>query len=313
MSAGEERQAVVAIAARVDEVRGRANRRWLERARATPGGRREEWLPRIVRALGLPPLRGGLAALRFLEQSGTPAPGWVAAADPVWLQAEMNRLRLHAMPEAALSAEDVRETFEWLAEQLDAGDTGHRFLAVGGAGYLCGPPMPTAELSPALAQGAAPERWLPEGPSAREHHRLLAEVQMCLHDSDLNRRRLAAGAPPLNALWVWGGGEAPPAERGLPMLFADDPVVRGFWRRASGDARAWPGGIQPCVEAGPGFVALAPAGDPDLLLAELRAAMQDGALPRLSLLFADGATVALRRMDRLRFWRRARLSPDQEP
>lgn len=299
--AGSAAQAVVALATGIERSGDPAIRRWLARGRAGAPSRPQEWLPRIQDALGFSALGGGLGALRYWEQTGAPPAGWIAAADPVWLEAGMTRLRLHALPE--LPDDDVRATFELLQSQLGA----ERFVNVGAAGYFRSPhPIPTSEVSPALAQGGAPEEHLPGREAAREHDLLLSEVQMCLHDSAVNRRRLAAGAPPLNALWIWGGGDAPPAEeRKLPPLFADDPVVRGFWRSSSAGAEAWPGTIRACLGAARGsFVAVAPPGNTDQVLAELREVMAGGAIGRLVLLFADGASVELRRADRFRFWRR---------
>ena len=101
----------------------------------------------------------------------------------------MNQLRLHALPASARTPGDVRELFAWLEQRLDAAGSGGRFEPVGGFGDLvAAAPGATAALSPELAQGPAPERWLPAPGDAPAHHRLLAEVQMCLYDADVNRR-----------------------------------------------------------------------------------------------------------------------------
>ncbi len=303
--------AVVTLHVALAEAQRSGIGRWLQRARVQRDGTRREWLPRILERLGVPPPAGGLAALRYWEQTGERPEQWVAAADPVYLEAGMNHLHLHALPAALSPPADVRAAFESLATQLDAAGTGGRFLAVEGTGYLLAEaPLATAELSPALAQGAAPERWLPAPGTAPAHARLLAEVQMCLHDADVNRRRAAAGAPPLNALWLWGGGRAPgPSPRELPLLVGDDPVVRGYWKSASARAARWPGSLAAAralgAGAGDSFVAVPPAEDPAGVLAELAEMLQGGAPGRLTLLFADGASAELRRADRLRFWRRS--------
>lgn len=300
--------AVVTLHAALADAQGSGMRRWLRHAHVHADAARREWLPRILERLEVPLPDGGLAALRYWNQTGERPEQWLAAADPVYLEAGMNRLHLHALPAALSPAADVRAAFDCLAAQLDAAGTGGRFVAVEGTGYLVAEtPLPTAELSPALAQGAAPERWLPAPGTAPAFARLLAEVQMCLHDADVNHRRAAAGAPPLNALWLWGGGRAPArSRRELPLLVGDDPVVRGYWKSAAARAVAWPGSLAAArVPAGSDFVALPPAGDPAGVLAELAEMLRGGALRRLTLLFADGVSAELRRGDRLRFWRRA--------
>jgi hypothetical protein len=48
---------------------------------------------------------------------------------------------------------------------------------------------------------------LPQGPQALAWHRLMNEVQMLFHGSEVNRRRQSAGKAEINSLWFWGGGE----------------------------------------------------------------------------------------------------------
>lgn len=48
---------------------------------------------------------------------------------------------------------------------------------------------------------------LPQGPQAMVWHRMMNEVQMLFHSSEVNRRRQLAGKPEINSLWFWGGGE----------------------------------------------------------------------------------------------------------
>jgi hypothetical protein len=47
---------------------------------------------------------------------------------------------------------------------------------------------------------------LPRGPEAPHWARLLNEIQMLFHHSEVNQRREAAGLPTISGLWLWGGG-----------------------------------------------------------------------------------------------------------
>lgn len=297
----------MALDAEAEEAAAPRERRWLGRARLSRRGRAEHLLPRILDALSLPPAGGGLAALRFWEQHGKPPQGWLAAADPVYLETRMNHLRLRAFPPSEVPASDVQAIFEFLEERL--GDAPHpTFTRTGTTGYLhLASPVATVPVSPAGADGASPDLFLPQGPDAAGHDRLASEVQMCLYDAPVNARRASTGGLPVNALWFWGGGTAPETqERDLPVLFAADEVVRGYWRSSLARVEGWPGSIEACVDAAPGgFVAAVPA-EPELpaRIAELRALLARGKLRRLTLLFRGGLSATFLRRDRLRFWRR---------
>ena len=312
----DERHAIVALDAEADEAVGPGERRWLGRARFSRYSSPAHLLPRILEVLSLPPPDGGLAALRFREQCGALPEGWLAAADPVYLETRLNHLRLRAFPRDELPDSDVQAVFELLQARL--GEPVWTFSSTGATGYLHpGTPIATAPVPPAVADGASPDLFLPQGPAAAGHDRWASEVQMCLHDAPVNARRAGAGALPVNALWLWGGGNAPePRKRDLPMLFAADEVLRGYWRNAMAPLDDWPGSLEACAHAaGGGFVAAIPArAELPARIAELRGLLARGRLRRVTLLFRDGLAATLRRRDRLRFWRRpADLSQGKRP
>ena len=307
-----ERHAIVALAAAPDEAAAPPVRRWLSHARYRQGERREDLLPRVLAALSLPAPDAGAAALRWWGQTGEPPPGWLAAADPVYLETRINHLRLRTFPPGELPAAEVREIFALLQERL--GESAREtFTSALANGYLHLPaPIATATASPAVADGASPESFLPQGPEAAAHDRWHSEVQMCLFDAPVNRRRMESGRLPVNALWLWGGGSAPaPARRRLPVLFASDEVARGYWRSSMAESEDWPGTFHACAErAADGFVA-EPAAEEDLppLLGELRGMLAHGTIRRLTLLLPGGVSAELRRSDRFRFWRRPAALP----
>lgn len=60
-------------------------------------------------------------------------------------------------------------------------------------------------------------------------HQLLNELQMALHHSEVNSRRLAAGRPPVTSLWLWGGAPVPPlARERWRRVVTDQPFLRGL-------------------------------------------------------------------------------------
>ncbi len=151
---------------------------------------------------------------------------------------------------------------------------------------------------------------MPSGTSADRYRRLISEIEMALHDHPVNTERQARGQRPVNSLWLWGGGLAPErASFPLPALFADDPLLRGFWKSVGAPSAGWPGSITACLDrVDRGFVAVVPDDESDSAvpgeaLAELRDAVESGRIDRLSLLAADGLRATVRRRDRFRFWR----------
>ena len=306
----DERHAIVALDADAGEAVAPRERRWLGRARLSRRAPPAHLLLRILETLSLPPPDGGLAALRFREQRGALPEGWLAAADPVYLETRMNHLRLRAFPQDEVPASDVQAIFELLEARLGDASVA-TFSSSGTTGYLhLDAPIATAPVPPAGADGASPDLFLPQGPGAAGHDRLASEVQMCLYDAPVNARRASAGALPVNALWFWGGGNAPqPRKRDLPMLFAADDVLRGYWRNAMAPLEDWPGNLEACAHAaGGGFVAAIPGipamAELPVRITELRALLARGKLRRVTLLFRDGLSATLHRRDRLRFWRR---------
>ena len=294
-------------------VRGRlrspALRRRLEQADLRQLDAPADDLGRVRDVLGSRGQVAAAGALRFWGQTGDRPSRWLAAADPVYLEPQLDHLRLRAATVADLSSADMRQLFDYLQQELGAGrDIG--FVQVGTCGYLYSArELPTARLPASALDGFNPERHLPAGAAA--HRRILGEIELALHDHAVNERRTAGGLAPVNSLWLWGGGALSdvPAET-LPALFAADPLLRGYWLSRGGRIGDWPGDAARAAAAADGsFVAAAPglfdAGDVlESWLANLLASLDRGAVGRLVLLFRDGICARLSRRHRLRFWRR---------
>jgi hypothetical protein len=289
------------------------HRRWLARSRLLRSVRGEVLLHALA-ALGVTSPPEALGALRLWGQTGQRPAGWVAAADPVWFEARLDHLVLH--PLAELPAGEVSEIFAYLQKSLAAPDS-VEFASAGTLGYVRrDQPMATASASPEVAQGSSPEAFLPSAGKTRAHDKLQGEIQMCLHEADVNRRRTQGGKPPVNALWLWGGGVLPPSlkqssAKNLPDLFADDPLFKGYWRSVLAPAADWPGDLDACLEASPrGFVAVLPDGEQaegaaaiDAPLSVLRRMLRRGRLRAVTVFFADGLRADRGRWDALRPWR----------
>ena len=314
--------AIVALpAVRGGAVRTAGLRAWLARGDVESSDQPAGMLDRVMAALGRPPVADGQGALRLWGQTGDRPTIWMAAADPVYLEPRLDHLCLHRLSTAELPSQDVGRMFDELQAEFGAADE-LGFVQIGRYGYLRGTtPIETARLSAEALDGREPSPWMPTGPAAASFHRLHSEIQMALHLSETHRDRETRGLRAVNALWIWGGGAAPPLEpRPIPPLFAMDSLLRGYWHSAAGVVADWNGCVTDCTEQAPdGFVAALPPaqrrpdGSLDGLLAELRNLLRRGPIRTLTLLFSDGVSIRLRRRHAWRVWRRRALSLEPDP
>ena len=285
-------------------------RKWLARGTLVEHARPPELLSWVLAAAGHPRPVGGEGALRYWGETGDRPTGWMAAADPVYLEPRLDHLCVHAPLAAELPVFDV----EPLAEHLDRtlGEASpFEFTCPGQHIYLrSSAPIATAASPPDAAHGERPNAFLPDGPGAAEHRRLLSEIEMALFEHPVNLERQRRGLHPVNSLWIWGGGIAPEeVQDPAAPLFTDEALLRGAWASKSALAMPWPGSFETCFETSDaGLVAVAPETvDAQLLeqwLGELRAALSAGRISSLVLLSRDGLELRMRRSHAARFWRR---------
>jgi len=286
-------------------------RAWLARADLSRRDSERELLSLIVAELGLPYPEEGLAALRMWGQTGDQPTVWIAAADPVYLEPRLDRLCLHALRRQGVPSADLRPLIDHIQDTLANGRS-YDFARLGSCGYLrTDAPMASAAVPSYVLDGQAPDEYLPKGEGADEYRKLISEVEMAIHEHEVNRSRAGRDLPPINSLWIWGGGKAPERTKRLqPPLYSDDPLLTGYWESATARAETWPGSIADCAAAtSAGFVAEVPEGadDPELLetcLRQLRSVVTSGRLSGLVLLFRDGLRAEIKRSQVLRFWRR---------
>ncbi len=259
---------------------------------------------------GSPPL-AAITAAYDLEQ---PAPG-LLRADPVYLRADPNRLFLF---DAAALALDAAEADALLAALNAAfAGTGLAFLRGRAAArwYLQGAPAPAAAThSPQRLRGQPLEPDFATMQGLGPLKRVMTEAQMVLHDCATNEQRVAAGKPPVNSVWPWGGGAPQTLGAGPPTALCSDddlalacamhrgvPIAVGVAELLSGTAAA---GGAVAVVCTPGGALTDPQRFGDAVLAPALAALARGALGTVDI---DGGAWRLHfsRGTRWRFWRGA--------
>lgn len=86
--------------------------------------------------------------------------------------------------------------------------------------------------SPMAVSGQRLNEWWRQDAETRPWRRLLNEIQMAWHEHPVNDARAARGLPPVNALWLYGGGTpwtAAPAGAARVLTGLDAPQRAGDW------------------------------------------------------------------------------------
>ena len=303
--------AIVVLPPVCGRLRDRNLRRWLARSSLEKGPEPRDLLATILGVIGKEQSQDGLGAIRMWGQTSDRPTVWIAAADPVYLEPRMDHLCLHALRRPGIQSSDLRLLFDHLQDTL-ADDKRFGFARLGSNGYLRAEESISTSSVPAyVIDQRRPGEYLPTGEQTVSHRNILGEIEMSLHEHEVNERRISEGQQPVNSLWLWGGGMAPEkTTRPQPPLFADDPLLAGYWESATAVGDVWPGNFYACAEGSlHGFVAVTPETDlrhetMEGYLRELRELLHSNRVNRLILLFRDGLRADVRRSQTLKFWRR---------
>jgi len=157
--------------------------------------------------------------------------------DPIHLDVGMRGMFARSM---ALSNEESSEFNEVLAALLApllsehergfglnfcAGRQG-AYVRLQSAPNLCTTPLDEVD-------GRQPTAFLPSGADAKTWLWLLNEVQIGLHTHPLNDLRATRGHPPINGLWIWGGGVMQTVSSAIKAVYCNDVPA---WLHHTADA-----------------------------------------------------------------------------
>ena len=292
---------------------------------------RADWSPQpqstttaLLDAFGLP-ADCALASLLAQADLGATEPGWLCA-DPVHFRADAKLVMLIAPDADELDAADADALLAELAARLPEftwrrGRSCRRW-------YVRMPDLTaTPTLGPAWLHGRSLTPFFPQAPAYRRWRQAMTEAQMVMHAAEVNARREARGATPLNALWIWGGGRVvPPTSAGVALAVGEDLLLAGA-AAATGSAHRVAPERAPLAEAlGRGaavLVAGAPYGSLHEPAAGVVAAGEGWALAAWAALAAGEANVidlvgervrgVLTRTSRWRVWRRTPAAAVGDP
>lgn len=291
-------------------------------ARTFPAGGLSEELARLLQIPVPADEDFPWAALSGLADDLDTAQGWWLRIDPVYLQADRDRVFLLAHEELHLT----RAQADALVASLNA-----HFKADGWHIHAPHPQrwylrleQPAAIRTTTLyeAFGHDVHRCLPVGEARSRWHTWLNECQMLLAEHPVNVEREAHAQMPVNSIWPWGGGRQP-ARATTPWhcIVADEPALRG-WARLHDLAQYSPARGLPAQLDGPLLLLDLACNEARQLqdvfawfdcvehvqqhyLQELRQRLEQGNLDRVLLLDGNGRGWELTRPQ----WRRSRWCP----
>ncbi|MGH8495027.1 MAG: hypothetical protein ACREVN_02755 [Gammaproteobacteria bacterium] len=255
-----------------------------------------------------------------LGEGLAPSAGWWLRADPVHLLPFGDRLQL--LPAGNLEGPASDALVGAFNAHFEA--DGYRLEAPHAERWYLRAPRPLRIDTCAPGEAAVRDVYdcMPTGADAALAARLMTEAQMIFHAAGGS-----AGDPPVNGLWLWGGGELPQRRAApLPPLWSDEPFVRGVWLLTGNSVRALPGTAAECLalQEADGFAAfgtfdVARRNEATSTLesswcAPLVAALGRGQVAELDLLPGGAERFELTRAGARRFWRRRRpLTGERSP
>jgi hypothetical protein len=182
-----------------------------------------------------------IAPLTLTLDGGLPGEAYWLRADPIHLQLERDRVRL-----VDSTVFEVSPT-----EAIALTDTLNRHFAEEGLAfhpmrpdrwYLRLPAVPrlkTRLITEVIGRDV--DAFHPTGEDALRWQRRLTEIQMMLHEHPVNLRREAQGHPPINSVWLWGGGQQVPVPRpAFGAVYARDILSLALARAAGVPGRMLP-------------------------------------------------------------------------
>lgn len=158
---------------------------------------------------------------------------WLCA-DPAWVQPDLNGARLLACGQMQLSIDEAQS----LAEPLQPvfADEGMALEVTSPDRWHVRVPhdMPMPDFAaPEQALGEDLYEHLPQGEAGRRWRVIQTDVQVLLHQHPINAERRTRGMPPINSLWLWGGGVLPQTlHASLAGVIGDDVLLQALATRA---------------------------------------------------------------------------------
>lgn len=170
------------------------------------------------------------------------------AGDAYWLRADPVHLQLQRDRVALMADIDIsREDADVMVAALNAhfAPDGLDFIAPTPNRWYLRLATPPALVTQTLGMSAGRDAKdvLPAGADAQRWRQVVNEIQMVLHALPANDARSDRGAPPINSVWLWGGGRKT-AVRGntFDAVWSNDTLAQALGALADVHSAALPAG-----------------------------------------------------------------------
>jgi len=195
----------------------------------------------LARKFGLPPNQAlPSAALTYWHDKGQPPAKAMLRADPVYIKVDRDSLYLLGRDALQVTLEEARS----IAAQINQLYTDTSWsLEVGSAErwYVsCEENFNIHTFSVTEVFGKNINTFLPQGAGGNKWRAVLNEIQMLLHNSEVNLQREINRRLPINSVWLWGEGDLPqrPVNRAnaIDHVWSNDSLCRGLahWAKCPG-------------------------------------------------------------------------------
>lgn len=204
------------------------------------------------------PLNTGIAPLTRLSDANDSGNKIWLRADPVFLRADRDRVFLF---DAASAFNITQAEANAFIKEINAfyREDGIEFSAPTPTRWYVSiskhPDLITHPLDKVLARDIYD--YMPEGKDQKEWRQRLNELQMLLHQSQVNTDRTERGEVPINSLWFWGLGKLPePPTPCFTQVWTDEPLTQGLARLSNTPQSEVPDSASSCLMAGEHLITL---------------------------------------------------------
>lgn len=169
------------------------------------------------------------AAISHLADDVPPHDGFWLRADPVHLQADQTGVYLFdsrgfsiTRQESLALAADIRPVLLDLGAEIQIPIPERWYLRL-----AIEPEISTTPIYDVLGKDI--QNFLPTGNASSQWAKVMNEVQMVLHESEINQQREARGDLPINSLWCWGEGQLSERDNTrFTRIYSNDSLIKGL-------------------------------------------------------------------------------------